>query len=121
MFKRSPQHCTQPNMANFKKRPLAQLITLTVSLNAYGMINNHAHAVASPDLNCTQGSVEISSDAVTNSDPCTIISGVTIKDGGHLSNESTIDNQDELINLNESGYTSTLTNEAGATLLIVGI
>jgi hypothetical protein len=116
MFKPSPQHCTQPNMANFKKRPLAQLITLTLSLSAYGMINNQAHAVASPDLDCTQGSVEISFDAVSNSAPCIITFGVTIKDLGHLSNESTINNQGELFNLNESGYTSTLTNEAGATL-----
>jgi hypothetical protein len=123
MFKPSPQQCTQPNMANFKKRPLAQLITLTLSLSAYGMINNQAHAAGSPDLDCTQGSVEISSDAVTNSAPCTITSGVTIKDGGHLSNESTIDNQNELLNLSDSDSidTSKLTNEAGATLTNSGL
>ena len=29
---------------NFKKRPIAQLITMTLSLAGYGIVNNHAFA-----------------------------------------------------------------------------
>lgn len=96
----------------FKKRPLAQLMTLTLSLAGYGIVQNHAHAFVLPDCNL---STPINT-SVENTTVCESTNPVEIENDGTLTNSSSLTNSSTLETSSSSGGTSKLTNAAGATL-----
>jgi hypothetical protein len=130
------QNSSPKNIPHFKKRPLAQLITLTLSLAGYGMISNSAHAQASPVCG-GGGSDVIIVSSETNTTPCTIAvdhsvsindsavslnnestlynSGTLNNNSGTLGNSGTLNNYGLLHNESDSGVTSNLTNSGTLT------
>ena len=88
MIKQSVQLATTDKLLNFKRRPLAKLMTLTLSLVGYGLSNKRAYA---QPLDCAAGSTVIINDAVENNIVCAPTAAVEIITNGSLTNGSTAD------------------------------
>ena len=102
---------------NFKKRPIAQLITMTLSLAGYGIVNNHAFAATSLDC-VTTNTTTINTDVENSSTTCSPTNYIRVLNNGSLTNTtngSLTNNEVLTIFSNGADGTSTLTNQGTLT------
>jgi hypothetical protein len=103
------------NIPHFKKHRLAQMITLTLSLVGYGVVNNSAYAQAQ-QLSCNVTTDIELTDVTENSTPCTIdATGTVMILNTSLNNYSQLTNDGGLVNESYAAGTSNLTNSGTLT------